>query len=204
MIANYLKSLFQHPVTLLGDFYLIQENCPTNSFWGFELLYISGYLCSTPPSLPLSRFGSSASFFQTFQCRYLVAKSWLTLFVTPKTVTRQAHLSMGFSRQEYRSGLPFPSPGDLPIPGIKSTSPALEADFFTAEPPGKPPTMLPTFYLFSVSCSQLYFSNCDFENFQRIYYPVEKPKLPNCGIKFPPWLYFSVLDKSGENSKEDT
>ena len=109
-------------------------------------------------------------------------------FATPWTRAYQAPLSMGFSRQEYRSGLPFPSPGDLPIPGIKSTSPALEADFFTAEPPGKPPTMLPTFYLFSVSCSQLYFSNCDFENFQRIYYPVEKPKLPNCGIKFPPWF----------------
>jgi len=42
---------------------------------------------------------------------------------------------MGFSRQEYRSGLPFPSPGDLPDPGIESVSPALQAD---SEPPGKP------------------------------------------------------------------
>ena len=46
---------------------------------------------------------------------------------------------MGFSRQEYWSGLPFPSPGDLPNPGIKPRSPALQADTLTSEPPGKPP-----------------------------------------------------------------
>ena len=45
---------------------------------------------------------------------------------------------MGFSRQEYWSGLPFPSPRDLPDPGIKRKSPALEADAFTSEPPEKP------------------------------------------------------------------
>ena len=58
----------------------------------------------------------------------LVAKSCLTL-VTPWTVARQASLSMGFSRQEYWSGLPFPSLGDLPNPGIEPESPALQADF---------------------------------------------------------------------------
>ena len=45
---------------------------------------------------------------------------------------------MGFPRQEYWSGLPFPSPGDLPDPGIESMSPALAGGFFTTEPPGKP------------------------------------------------------------------
>ena len=45
---------------------------------------------------------------------------------------------MGFSRKEYWSGLPFPSPGDLPDPGIKPRSPTLEADALTSEPPGKP------------------------------------------------------------------
>ena len=45
---------------------------------------------------------------------------------------------MGFPRQEYWSGLPFPSPGDLPDPGIKLSSPALADRVFTAEPPGKP------------------------------------------------------------------
>ena len=47
------------------------------------------------------------------------------LFVTPWTVAHQSLLSIGFSRQEYWSGLPFPSPGDLPDPGIKPTSPVL-------------------------------------------------------------------------------
>ena len=45
---------------------------------------------------------------------------------------------MGFSRQEYWSGLPFPSPGDLPDPGTEPMSPALQADALTSEPPGKP------------------------------------------------------------------
>ena len=55
----------------------------------------------------------------------------------PWTISRQASLSMGFSRQEYWSELPFPSPGDLPDPGIKSGSPALQADSLPPEPPGK-------------------------------------------------------------------
>ena len=53
-------------------------------------------------------------------------------------VAHQAPPSMGFSRQEYWSGLPFPSPGDLPDPGIKPRSPTLQADALTSEPPGKP------------------------------------------------------------------
>ena len=70
---------------------------------------------------------------------------WLSrvqLFVTPWTVAYQASPSMGFSRQEYWSGLPFPSPGDLPDPGIEPGSPALEADALTSEPPGKPKTYI--------------------------------------------------------------
>ena len=57
----------------------------------------------------------------------LVAKSCPTL-ASPWTAARQAPLSMGFSRQEYWSGLPFPSPGDLPNPGIEPGSLALQAD----------------------------------------------------------------------------
>ena len=59
------------------------------------------------------------------------------LFVTPWTVARQS-LSMRFPRQEYWSGLPFPSPGDLPYPSIKPGSPAMQADCLLSEPPGKP------------------------------------------------------------------
>ena len=67
------------------------------------------------------------------------------LFVTLRTVDHQAPLSMGFSRQEYWSGLPFPPPGDLPDPGIKPVSLYVSwiADgFFTTEPPGKPIKLL--------------------------------------------------------------
>ena len=60
------------------------------------------------------------------------------LFATLWTGAYQAPPSMGFSRQEYWSGLPFPSPGDLPDPGIEPGSPALEADSLTSEPSGKP------------------------------------------------------------------
>ena len=58
-------------------------------------------------------------------------------FVTPWTVALQASLSVGFPRQEYWSWLSFPSPGDLPNPGMKPTSSALPGRFFTTEPPGK-------------------------------------------------------------------
>ena len=63
--------------------------------------------------------------------------SRVQLFATPWTVAYQAPPSMGFSGQEYWSGLPFPSPGDLPDPGIKPWSPAFQADTLTSEPPGK-------------------------------------------------------------------
>ena len=63
--------------------------------------------------------------------------SRVRLFVIPWTVAYQAPPSMGFSRQDYWSGLPFPSPGDLPDPGIEPSSPALQADALTSEPPGK-------------------------------------------------------------------
>ena len=68
----------------------------------------------------------------------LGALSQVRLFLTLWTVARQAPLSMDFSRQEYWSGLPFPSPGNLPDPGIKPRSPVLQADSLPSEPPGKP------------------------------------------------------------------
>ena len=60
--------------------------------------------------------------------------SHVRLSATPWTVARQAPLSMGFSRQEYWSGLPFPSPGDLPNPEIEPRSPTLQADSLPSEP----------------------------------------------------------------------
>ena len=64
----------------------------------------------------------------------VVSDSFMTLW----TVAHQASLSMGFPRQEYWSGLPFPSPEDLPNPGIKPKPPALQAESLPAEPSGKP------------------------------------------------------------------
>ena len=72
------------------------------------------------------------------------------VFATPWTVAHQAPLSMGFHRQEYWSGLPFPSPKDLPDQGIKLISPvshALAGRFFTTESPGKPLSSLICSYL---------------------------------------------------------
>ena len=72
----------------------------------------------------------------------LVAKSYLTLCDPMDCRPPGSPLSMGFPRQEYWSGFPFSSPGDLPDPGIESVapaaSPALQAEFLTAEPLGKP------------------------------------------------------------------
>ena len=63
--------------------------------------------------------------------------SRVRLFVAPWTVARQAPLSVRFSRQEYWSGLPFPSPGDLPDSGMEPGSPSLQAESLPSEPPGK-------------------------------------------------------------------
>ena len=71
--------------------------------------------------------------------KVLVTQLCLTLFVTPWPVVCQALLSMGFSRQEYWSGEPFPSPGGLPDSGIEPRSSALQADSLPSESPGKPP-----------------------------------------------------------------
>ena len=67
--------------------------------------------------------------------------SHVRLFATPWTVTYQATPSKGFSRQEYWSGVPLPSPGDLPDSGIKPRTPALNAKSLPSEPPGKPQLM---------------------------------------------------------------
>ena len=72
------------------------------------------------------------------KAEWVKSLSCVRLFATPWTVACQAPPSMGFSRQEYWIGLPFPSPGDLPDAGIKPGSPPLQADTLTSEPPGKP------------------------------------------------------------------
>ena len=82
--------------------------------------------------IPKTLFLAEILYFSRMVVGGLVAKSCLTL-VTSWTVGRQAPLSIGFSRQEYWSGLPFPSPGDLSDPGIKPGSPELQADSLPTE-----------------------------------------------------------------------
>ena len=77
-------------------------------------------------------------------------------YVTPWTVARQVPLSMGFPRQEYWSGLPFLSPGDLPDPRVEPTSPVLQADFLPLSYRGSPNTYIATLlyiYIYIYICS---------------------------------------------------
>ena len=94
-----------------------QVGCDCGSLWWPLLVKVAGILVSVCVCELLSR---------------------VQLFVTPWTAAHQVPLSMEFSRQEYWSGLPFPSPGDLPNPGIEPRSPTLQADSLPSEPPGKP------------------------------------------------------------------
>ena len=79
-----------------------------------------------------------ALFLPKVTVKVVVTISCVRFFVTPWTVARQVPLSMEFSRQEYWSGLAFPSQGDLPHPGIELRSSAFQADSLPSEPPGKP------------------------------------------------------------------
>ena len=144
-----------------------KNNALILKIWGVFILVLSMFPClqSFPASgsFPMSQFftsggqsigvSASASVFPMniqgcFPLGLLVwspccpkvkvkSLSCARLFATPWTVAYQVPLSMGFSRQEYWSGLPFPSLGDPPNPGIEPRSPALEADALLSEPPGK-------------------------------------------------------------------
>ena len=85
--------------------------------------------------------------------------SHVQLYATLMSVTRQAPLSIRFSRQGYWSGLPFPSPEDLSDPGIEPRSPALEADALTSEPPGKILIIIVIIYMCMVLYSLQYLSH---------------------------------------------
>ena len=87
-------------------------------------------------------------------CVCVHAQSCPALCDTMDCITHQALLFMGFSRQEYWSGLPFPPPGDLPNPGIELAFPALAGGFFTTEPPEKPYSFILA-TLFFIYCCQL-------------------------------------------------
>ena len=95
----------------------------------------TGKVVWTPISLRLIQFVVIQKVKKILSIEQLL--SGVRLFATPWTVAYQAPLSMGFSRQEYWSVLPFPSPGDLPNPGFKPWSPALQTDALPSKPPGR-------------------------------------------------------------------
>ena len=107
---------------------------PKSSFSFFHrMLYmLTGYLFSHA----LFLFKALCTIESESESHLVMSGVWP--IVTPWTVAHQAALSMEFSRQEYWSGLPFPTAGDLPDPGIKPGSPALQADSLPLELPGKP------------------------------------------------------------------
>ena len=83
-----------------------------------------------------------SSFMLQLLCSLAQLLSHVWFFCDPVDCTYQAPLSVGFSRQKYWSGLPFPSPGDLPDPGIEPESPAWQAGPLPSEPPERPPTVI--------------------------------------------------------------
>ena len=100
---------------------------PKSSSSALQGEFPSGKKGNQQTTVSLQVVGSLMSYPSAFSSKVCcgVAESCLTLFVTPWTIAHHAPLSMGFSRQEYWSGLPFPSPGDLPNPGTEPKSPAL-------------------------------------------------------------------------------
>ena len=142
---------------LLEKLYLFSSH--KAALWaGYDLASGFSFLFFSPPWglawYPIPRARNSLSFLEDASSPKLVGVGWgkkilclyacvfsrfshVRLFATPWTVACQFPLSMGFSRQEYWSGLTFPSSGDLPNPGIKPRSPALQTDSLPSKPPRK-------------------------------------------------------------------
>ena len=126
-----IQGWFPLGLTLLA----VQESSPAPGGLRLSLILYSWINLLYPPG----KLINSELLFSSVQ-----SLSHVRLFVTPWTVARQAPLSMGFSRQEYWSELPFPSPGDLLNSGTEPRSPDLQADSVPSEPPRKP---LKSFFL---------------------------------------------------------
>ena len=126
-----------HPSRLIQSPCLSFLSHTANSHWlSFTYAYISFHVILSIHLTLSSPLPMSISLF--FMSPLVKSVSCILLFATLWTVAHQAPLSIGFSRQEYWSGLPLPSPGDLPNPGIEPGSPTLQADVLASEPLGKP------------------------------------------------------------------
>ena len=127
-------------ITLLG---IYSRDMKTKVYTKTHLEMLTAALSAIAPNWKQSRCHSTSEQLKTMVHSihrafifvvYLLSHVWF--FATSRTVTRQAPLSMGFPRQEYWSGLSFPTPEDLPDPRTEPTSPALAGGFFITEPPG--------------------------------------------------------------------
>jgi len=128
-------------------FFSLTENYVLKTLLSQVFLYLLAHFCFLFAFL-ITTLNCIDQIYPIFFSRLPRLKDVLLLFLlfsgsvvsmaTPWTVAHQAPLSTGFCREKYWNGLPFPSPGDLPNPGIEPTSPALAGRFFTTEPPGKP------------------------------------------------------------------
>ena len=120
----------------------IQKNENTNSKRYIHLSIQSSIVFNNPrhrsTQVPVNRWMDEDVICMCVYMYIMVMLSHVRLFANPRTVTRQAPLSMWTSRQEYWSGLPFIPPGSLPDTRFEPVSPALAGRFFTAEPPGNP------------------------------------------------------------------
>ena len=122
----------------------------------------------------------------------MLSRSVMSDCVTPWTVAHQAPLSMGFSRQEYWSGLPCPPPGDLPHPRIEPKSPALQADSSPSEPPGKPKNTGVGGLSLRQGIFPTWESNWGFLHCRRILYQLSCQGNPLTGICFS---YFFIVNR---------
>ena len=136
-ILNFCWSVVDSCVTILCSFLLCSK---ANQLFIHTYPLFSGFPSHLGHRRALNRVPCAISEFSLVIhfIHKVKSLSRVRLFPTPWTVAHQAPLSMGFSTQEYWSGLPFPSPGDLPDPRIEPRSPALRADTLTSEPPGEP------------------------------------------------------------------
>ena len=106
--------------------------------WGILIMIFGPITTTSPKGIIIEQLFYVSEPFSSSMKVKVKSLSRARLFATPWTVAYQAPPSMGFSRQEYWSGLPFPSPGYLPNPGIEPRSPTFQVDALTSEPPGKP------------------------------------------------------------------